>query len=160
MPRESKFIDGKRPDHILQIFGVFKKPLLLSIESKEKSSDLERDVGVALVTYVERLMDFVPSAKRKRCVRYNSNWEWGDKKVDVNDFEVISAAAYLKKHAQPTNIVFDKKCEMLFIMNPLVDDKKIGWEIEIIPSTKRSESVKNFIIKKYKASGDKQFIIK
>lgn len=160
LPRESKFIDGKRPDHILQIFGVFNKPLLLSIESKEKSSDLEKDVGIALVTYVERLMDFVPSAKRKRCVRYNSNWEWGDKKIDFNDFEVISAAAYLKKQAQPTNIVFDKKCEMLFVMNPLVDDKKIGWEIEIIPSTKRSEIVKKFIIKKYKASGDRQFIIK
>ena len=36
LPRESKAIDGKRPDHVLELFGVFDCPVLLSIESKER----------------------------------------------------------------------------------------------------------------------------
>lgn len=38
--------------------------------------------------------------------------------------------------------------------------KKIGWEIEIIPSSNRSKLLKEFIIEKHKASGDKQFVLK
>lgn len=160
LPRESKFIEGKRPDHILQISNVFKKPLLLSIESKEKSFDLEKDVGIALITYIKKLLDFVPSAKRKLCPCCNLNWKWGDERVDFNDFEVVSAAAYLRKYAQPTEKVLQKKCEMLFIMDPIFTERKIGWEIEIIPSTERSKIIKDFIVKKYKATGDNQFVFK
>ena len=50
LPRESDTISGKRPDHILELFNVFERPLLLSVESKEKSADLENDVGIKLIT--------------------------------------------------------------------------------------------------------------
>ena len=33
LPRVSKEVDGKRPDHVLELFGVFDRPVLLSIES-------------------------------------------------------------------------------------------------------------------------------
>lgn len=52
LPRVSDVVSGKRPDHIVEIFGSFEKPLLLSIESKEKSADLEGDVGTKLVAYI------------------------------------------------------------------------------------------------------------
>ena len=45
-------------------------------------------------------------------------------------------------------------------MNPIMTDKKIGWEIEIIPSTKRSEALKEFILQKYSATGNSQFFFK
>lgn len=158
LPRVSDFVNGKRPDHILEIFDVFKKPTLLSIESKEKSVDLEADVGTKLVTYISKIMNFVPSAKRKisPCV---DEWQRGDSKVNFHDFITISAAAYLKQYAEPAPTVFGKNCEILFVMAPLMTDKKIGWEIEIIPSTKRSTILKSFIIDKYNATGDKQFIL-
>ena len=76
LPRVSDFIEGKRPDHIIQFFDVFKKPLLLSIESKEKSIDLETDVGIKLVTYINKLTAFIPSAKRKVSPTIEA-WEWG-----------------------------------------------------------------------------------
>lgn len=41
-----------------------------------------------------------------------------------------------------------------------MNKNRIGWEIEIIPSTKRGSVVKSFIIDKYKASGDNQFVIR
>ena len=158
LPRVSDFVDGKRPDHILQFFGVFDKPLLLSVESKECSADLETDVGTKLVTYIKKLMSYRPSAKRQR--RPLSAWEWGDRKVCFDDFETISAAAYLKKYAEPSAVVFRKNCEILFVMNPILTERKIGWEIEIIPSTKRSQILKDFIIKQYTATGDSQFTLK
>ena len=158
LPRVSDFVEGKRPDHILQLFGVFDKPLLLSVESKERSDDLETDVGTKLVTYIKKLMSYTPSAKRQ--LRPLSAWEWGDRKVCFDDFETISAAAYLKKYAEPSADVFKKNCEILFVMNPILTERKIGWEIEIIPSTKRSQILKDFIIEQYNATGDSQFILK
>lgn len=159
LPRVSDVVSGKRPDHIVEIFGAFEKPLLLSIESKEKSADLEDDVGTKLVAYIKALMGFVPSAK-KNVRALDSEWQWGTKLVNFNGFETISAAAYLKKYAESPSIVFKKNCEMLFVLNPVVNGKKVGWEIEIIPSTKRSEKLKNFIIDRYRNSGDTQFVIK
>lgn len=159
LPRVSDVVSGKRPDHIIEVFGVFEKPLLLSIESKEKSSDLESDVGTKLVTYIEKLMSFVPSAKR-RITPSNEEWQWGDEMVSFESFETISAAAYLKRYAETPEAVFTKNCEILFVMNPLINNRRIGWEIEIFPSTERSEKLKSFIIEKYVNSGDGQYIFK
>lgn len=159
LPRVSDVVNGKRPDHILELFGVFDKPLLLSVESKEKSADLETDVGTKLVTYIKKLMNFTPSAKRNHSTA-NSEWEWSDKKVSFDNFEAISAAAYLKKYSEPHATVFKKNCEILFVMPPLMTNTKIGWEIEIVPSSERSHILKDFIIEKYKLSGDEQYILK
>lgn len=158
LPRVSDVVSGKRPDHILELFGVFSKPLLLSIESKEKSADLEPDVGTKLITYIEKLMDYVPSAKRRIHPKCES-WTWGDKIVSFAGFETMSAAAYLSKYAESSSTVFKKNCELLFVMAPITG-KKMGWEIDIIPSTKRSQQLKDFIISSYKVTGDTQFILK
>ena len=159
LPRLSDVVNGKRPDHILELFGVFERPLLLSIESKERSADLETDVGTKLVTYIRKLMEFVPSAKRQ-VYPSSGKWSWGDHKISFTDFETVSAAAYLRNYAEPAISVFKKNCEILFVMEPIMNKKKVGWEIEIIPSTKRGSIVKNFIIDKYKLSGDNQYVIR
>lgn len=159
LPRISDVINGKRPDHILEFFGIFNKPLLLSIESKERSSALENNVGTKLVSYIKNLMDYIPSAKRKVSPEY-SEWQWGDKKVLFSEFETISAAAYLKKYAEPPSIVFKKNCELLFVMEPIMIEERIGWEIEIIPSSQRSKLLKDFIISNYNSTKDTQFLLK
>ena len=158
LPRVSDFINGKRPDHILEIFGVFEKPLLLSIESKEKSSDLEPNVGIRLITYIEALMKYVPSSKRK-IYPTAAEWQWGDKRVPFESFETMSAAAYLKRFAEPSSVVFKKNCEILFVMEPVATTDFIGWEIEIITSSERSQKLKNFITQQFNHVGGKQFII-
>lgn len=159
LPRVSDVVSGKRPDHILELFGVFKYPLLLSIESKEKSCDLEADVGTKLVTYIEKLISYVPSAKRK-VYPLVDEWHWGDNQINIKNFYTMSAAAYLKRYAENPATVFKKNCEILFVMNPIISDKKVGWEIEIIPSTNRSKILKSFIVDRYADSGDKQFLLK
>lgn len=64
LPRESKAIGGKRPDHVLELFGVFDCPVLLSIEFKERSMNLETNVGKGLINYIYNLMRYIPSVER------------------------------------------------------------------------------------------------
>lgn len=149
LPRVSEEVDGKRPDHVLELFGVFARPVLLSIESKEKSFDLEANVGEGLVNYVHNLMNYVPNVERLVHPRLGA-WTQSEHLVHFNAFEVISAAAYLRGSAQAERTVFERSnCDMLFIMEPV----KHGWEIEIVTATRSAEVLKEFICEKVAETG-------
>ena len=90
LPRVSEEVDGKRPDHVLELFGVFDRPVLLSIESKERSFDLEANVGEGLVNYIHNLMNYVPNVERVVHPRLGA-WTQSEHLVDFNAFEVVSA---------------------------------------------------------------------
>ncbi len=153
LPRVSDDIDGKRPDHIIELFDVFDKPLLLSIESKERSSDLEPNVGNGLINYIKHLMNYVPNVERAK----NSTWKQSTTYVNFKDFEVLSAAAYLKSEAQNNSTVFaNSNCDMLFVMNP----EKIGWTIEIVTRSKASEIFKAYMKKAISKTQNSEIQIK
>ena len=144
LPRVSEDINGKRPDHVLELFGVFSRPVLLSIESKERSFDLERHVGRDLVNYIRHLMDYIPNVERL-ISPYLGEWSRAERLVDFNEYEVISAAAYLRTEAEDNDIVFNRSnCDILFIMEPL----EHGWEIEIVAATHVAAILKQFICDK------------
>ncbi len=154
LPRVSEEIDGKRPDHIVEIFGFSEKPVLLSIESKEKSSALEQNVGIQLKNYIKHLMQFVPNTERN--TNPFSDWKPGKNKVISEGFTIISAAAYLKEYAQSNNTVHNNsKCDMLLIMTPLQN----GWTIEIEPYTSTASRLKNFLIQLVNSSSHKSIRI-
>ena len=139
LPRVSESVKGKRPDHIIEIFDAYDKPILLTIESKEKSADLESGVGPGLINYVQSLLSFVPNAER---TKEGNDWHEGDKKIKISNYEMISAAAYLKTYAQEDNVVrANSQCDMLFVMEP----KQIGWIIEVIPYTDMANRLKHFL---------------
>lgn len=141
LPRVSNEVDGKRPDHVLQIFGVAQRPILLAIESKEKAIDLESDVGNELINYIVNLMDYIPSVERKVRPTLGS-WRQSEEQVDANGYIMISAAAYLKSAALSPDIVFsNSNCDMLFVMDPV----ECGWNINIICNTESAKVLKNFL---------------
>ena len=149
LPRVSEEIEGKRPDHVLELFGVFERPVLLSIESKERSFDLEENVGEGLVNYIRNLMDYIPNVERRFFPR-TQEWVRSESFVDFDAFKIVSAAAYLRGSAQKNRIVFERSnCDMLFIMEPV----EHGWEIEIVTATHRAEVLKEFICEKIEESG-------
>ena len=149
LPRVSEEVDGKRPDHVLELFSVFDRPVLLSIESKERSFDLEANVGEGLVNYIHNLMNYVPNVERLVHPRLGA-WTQSEHLVDFNAFEVISAAAYLRGSAQANRTVFERSnCDMLFIMEPV----EHGWEIEIVTATRSAEILKEFICEKVAETG-------
>lgn len=150
LPRVSDEVDGKRPDHILELFDVFDKPLLLSIESKEKSVDLEPSVGKKLVGYISNLMEFIPNVERiiNPTVK---DWDQATGFVSFNDYEVISVAAYLKGTAQSNTTVFrNSECDLLFIMQPNIK----GWTIELVSNTSQANILKAYLVKALTKSGD------
>lgn len=149
LPRESKEIGGKRPDHVLELFGIFDRPVLLSIESKERSFDLEKNVGAGLVNYIRNLMKYIPNVERS-IPPCTGSWTQSKHFVDFQAFETISAAAYLRDAAQTNHRVFARSnCDMLFIMEPV----KSGWKIEIAAATPAAEILKDFLRAKIKESG-------
>lgn len=149
LPRVSEDVNGKRPDHVLELFGVFKRPVLLPVESKERSCDLEKNVGEGLVNYVRNLMNYIPSLGRLVYPRIGE-WTRFERLVDFNAFEILSAAAYLRGSAQANSSVFaQSNCDMLFIMEPVGH----GWEIEIVTATPKAKKLKEFICDKINKSG-------
>ena len=145
LPRENK---DKRPDHVLEIYTGGRKPVLLVVESKERSRDLERNVGNGLINYIAHLMNYPPSVERR--VGTGGGWCRSKKKVCFEDFEVISAAAYLQTKSQEPSVVFEKsRCDMLFELAPT--DR--GWDICIVPNTHSARALKSFIIRKVAESG-------
>lgn len=149
LPRVSDEVDGKRPDHVLELFDVFDRPVLLSIESKERSFDLEVNVGEELVNYIHNLMSYVPNVERLIHPRIGA-WTQSEHLVDYDEFEVISAAAYLRESAQANRTVFERSnCDMLFIMEPV----EHGWKIEIVTATRSAKILKDFICSKINEIG-------
>lgn len=55
---------AKRPDHVFGIFGLDDAAICLCIESKERASDLEANIGSRLVTYTRALFERKPSISR------------------------------------------------------------------------------------------------
>ena len=152
LPRVSDEIAGKRPDHIIELFGIFDKPALLSIESKENSKDLEENVGKKLVEYIKRMMDFIPNVKRDNP---KQDWEKCNDKSSFKDFIVISAAAYLSDTAQMDNVVFEgSKCDMLFKLKPISNAQRNGWNIVITWRTENAKILKSFLEKTLKGQGE------
>jgi hypothetical protein len=156
LPRVSIEVNGKRPDHVLQIFGVAQRPVLLAIESKERAIDLEPDVGNELINYIVNLMDYIPSVERK--VRPAlTDWRQSDEQVDANDYIMISAAAYLESEALLPSAVFrNSNCDMLFVMEPI--DR--GWNVNILCQTESAEILKNYLKRNVSALGNSAIYIR
>jgi hypothetical protein len=82
--------DGKRPDHVLQ-FGGLPEPVILSVESKDRASDFEANIGRRLVRYIQDLRTIPPNI-----VKHNSGPRWAsnDQGLDV-EAKVLSAGAFI-----------------------------------------------------------------
>ena len=149
LPRVSDEIAGKRPDHIIEIFEGNKKPILLSIESKERSANLESNVGKRLISYIEHLMEYVPNVERHNTTV--AEWQLGKHIVNKDNYTMISAAAYLKEYAQSDSTVRkNSNCDMLFIMNPI----RAGWRIEITSFTPEAQHLKQYLKRIISLSSD------
>ncbi len=82
----------KRPDHVFQIFFPNKLPIILSVESKEKSSDVEPNIGERLSGYIQQLMK-VPSSVEREFPK--GAWKVSVDKIDLKKFRFASAVAFL-----------------------------------------------------------------
>ena len=138
LPRVSS--DGKRPDHVIEIFDLFDRPVILSIESKEHSNDLESNVGIQLKRYLEYLFDFVPSTEKKQ----DDEWKISRKKLTYNDFLFLSVGAYIDTDDINSKLVFEKsQCDILFELKPVAARNE--WVITMHANNKNGKTVIDYL---------------
>ena len=111
LPRVSQ-TEAKRPDHVFQIFGLFDKPVLFSVESKEGARELETGIGERLNRYLYDLLKTPVNAERKET---SENWNYSDFQLSKDDFLFASAAAYICLRDSDFDLVENKvACDVIF----------------------------------------------
>ncbi|MFC1714365.1 hypothetical protein ACFL6S_11915 [Candidatus Poribacteria bacterium] len=83
---------AKRPDHVIQFMKDDGEYSLLSIESKEKASDLNAGIGTRLSEYTQQLTESPPISARIRNAEWNLHTS-PNIPLQINDF--ISGGAFL-----------------------------------------------------------------
>ena len=104
LPRVSE-IGGKRPDHVFQQ-ELKDGNLFISIESKGKGSDLEDEIGVNLVAYLNDLFSLVPTSIKK----VNTEWRLYNNRADLGDYQVISVGAFIFKNEDELKVQLERGC--------------------------------------------------
>jgi len=138
LPRVSS--DCKRPDHVIEIFNLFDRPVILSIESKETANDLELNVGIQLKRYLEYLFDFVPSTVRKQ----HDEWKISNKKLKYKDYLLFSVGAYIDTGNINSNLILERsKCDMLFALKPIPE--KNEWVITMHANKENGKIVIDYL---------------
>jgi len=84
--------DTKRPDHVFQFFGIASKPIILSVESKEKASSVETRIGPKLSKYVANLIASPASIERHDPLQ---SWCHSTHQLNPRDFIFASAVAFI-----------------------------------------------------------------
>jgi len=141
LPRVSNA--SKRPDHVAELFIPNDKPVLFVVESKERGNDLETDIGLRLKGYIHWLMNFSPSV----CKTDGDEWRDAEATVNADDFEIISAGAYIAdSRYDDQRILQNSKCGLLFLFTP--DEEKGFWKIEILasPASEKAEMIKSILL--------------
>ena len=132
LPRVS---DDKRPDHVIEIDIGAEKPFLLIMESKEKASDLEENIGYRLSNYIKWLLSSIPN------VEYAEDlWKKSSKKISFDNFQPITCGSFISPTSiNYSNLLQTSNCDIIFSCIP--QDNK--WKLEIY--YKNKETVSQFI---------------
>lgn len=131
----------KRPDHITQFFGLGYYPMILVTESKGSGSALESNVGNRLISYVENLMDYIPSVRRDR---NSKEWAVPVEFVSAASFDFVSAGAFIANSDDDiAAIQSTSKCDLLFSMSPQRACSQ--WKVDIYSSGERATTLAKYI---------------
>jgi hypothetical protein len=110
LPRVSG-VDAKRPDHVLQLFGIGNPPLILTIESKDGAQSIENNIGSRLIRYLSELIKYAPNAER---TKKDNIWTNTVTKFDGTPFQYASAAAFVLKNPAEMHSVRGKaNCDII-----------------------------------------------
>ena len=110
LPRVSS-VQGKRPDHVLQILKNG-ETIFLSIESKNNGSDLESEIGERLNTYLRELFASPPTAYKLA----NNDWKlYSEKNSPIKKIKTISGGAFCYKNVEEINTeMLNGKLDFIF----------------------------------------------
>lgn len=84
--------EAKRPDHVFGLFGLSERTICICVESKERPSSFEENIGKRLINYTKNLFTSSPSIWRKNI--YES-WNIYKDKWNFIPTEFITMGAYI-----------------------------------------------------------------
>ena len=137
--------DSKRPDHVVQLFGVAgETPLVLIIESKRDASLLrgEGAVGPRLVKYVSDLVGLPASVERG--LDKDRSWTETNTKFGRRDFSYVAAVAFLIQNEGELATIGRRTHSDLQI--GLVFDQTSGeCAVHLLPMTDAARRIAEFV---------------
>lgn len=83
---------SKRPDHVLQVFGIATKPVVLAVESKGRPTSIEKNIGPRLKQYVVDLLRSPPNVERPSV---GGVWQPATSRQSSASFRFATAAAFI-----------------------------------------------------------------
>ncbi|MEJ5998768.1 hypothetical protein [Corynebacterium sp. H130] len=132
LPRVSAQVQGKRPDHVVQLFPEDGAPFILSVESKDRSKDLEPNVGNSLVRYIVHLVQYLPSASRLG----SGDWAIAKDLAAINSESIVSGAAYIASNTDDLHLLGTKtQCDVFFALSYQQDE----WLVEVRNRSAKAE---------------------
>lgn len=133
--------DAKRPDHVVQIFGLTHPPITLAIESKEQSRVVEDRIGPRLKVYITELLRAPASIQR---TRGNKAWVHSTVAIKAKDFLLCSGVAFLANDTtDPEAVAKRAKVDVAFAF--YFETEKQICEIRIISRTKVGKTIATFL---------------
>jgi hypothetical protein len=115
---------AKRPDHVFQLFGRFKPPCVLAIESKETARAVERGIGPMLRKYTEELIQTPPSVERP----IGGEWKKYSARTVVPTAVFVTAAACVTADPQAVKDVA-AKADVDLVFGVKVPDGNASCEV-------------------------------
>lgn len=104
LPRVSA-TQAKRPDHVFLLFPNEQSPIILSIESKEKASAMETNIGPRLNRFLTDLFETELTAVRSGP---DSEWHYASHYLSTANYQFASASAYIMKRESDLDDVLQK----------------------------------------------------
>ena len=124
--------ETKRPDHVLQLFGLGPTPIIFAIESKETPRSVEKGIGPRLKAYISNLLGSSASIERENSD--NGIWQHSDMSIGSEDVQYASAAAFLMRDKADLRRV-KEKAEADLQMGVWFSSDGALCEIHLLPST-------------------------
>lgn len=105
--------NGKRPDHVFQFHGP-SGPIALSIESKDRARDFDRDIGPRLRNYVADLFKLPPNIMR---AGKRATWQEQRSSSGAWSGEVYSAGAFIFTGEDLSAVADEESFDMVFAVD-------------------------------------------
>jgi len=139
LPRVSG-ADTKRPDHVFQLFGIARSPIILSIESKETANAVENSIGPRLSAYIANLIASPASIERKDS---SQPWRHSTHRLNPGSFILASAVAFIPgSESQITSVITEAKADV--VLAYIFEANGKSCEIRFIANSKTGSIISDY----------------
>jgi len=139
---------SKRPDHVFEIFKLTNKPIILSVESKDRLKKVENGIGVRLTKYTKHLVSSKASAERK-CGQ--PNWKRSKQSINSSNYIFASAVCFLITKDEDMKEAAKRTKADMIIGIKIINCGSMG-EILLLGLNPTGIKLAHFILKKIKSS--------